>query len=625
MAKAKKHAAEPKTNAAEPKTNASRPGKPPKAADGGSGAKAANSSSRPKVLTDGKLPLPPGDLRMRPPKSGVTVRMYRVGLGDCFLLCFPRKKAKGAGSAPARPVFVLIDCGVYLQTPDGADRVNLIARHIYAATNDKADGSGTSRLDLLVVTHEHWDHLSGFHDSQAQQVFGDEHFKVDRVWLPWTEDPKDDLALQLRHLKVSTAKALALAYAAMLDRGAATEAPGQRVETTLNMLGFARDSGSLSAAARAGFDKDDRTGKALKWIKEHFEPAVRFRKPGPDPKNDDTLAGLDGVRFYVLGPPHDEVLIRRLDPRMKDDEAYGKTKALAAAVSSAFFAAFGAMPGEQLPAQAAQGDDDARLADERRRRSRPFEDLYRIEAGSEESKPDSAFRTTYFDRDQDWRRIDTDWLDAAGQFALNVDGLANNSSLALAIELSPGGRVLLFPGDAQIGNWLSWFGKVPYPNKEFRGQDMVWTLKDGKTVDAKELLARTVLYKVGHHGSHNATLKHGGFELMASKWPDEFVAMLPVNENLARYHTSYGEMPLTSLVYALLDRTKGRLFRTDEGEAPERSSKHPEFIPTVNGVHLRSKLEDTPDLQPLKPDKFPNRKDDPSKYGLYFDYTIHGE
>jgi hypothetical protein len=223
-------------------------------------------------------------------------------------------------------------------------------------------------------------------------------------------------------------------------------------------------------------------------------------------------------------------------------------------------------------------------------------------------------RTAYYAPDHDWRRIDVDWLTAAGQFALNVDGLANNSSLVLAIELSPGGRVLLFAGDAQIGNWLSWFGKVDYPKGESHGKDMVWTLEDGRRVDARDLLARTVLYKVGHHGSHNATLKHGGLEMMGSRWPDEFVAMLSVDENVARNHTTYGEMPLTSLVYELLGRTDGRLLRTDEGIPPEASTKHQKLSPTIEGVL---------DRKPLEPGKFSDRKDDPSEYRLYFDYTIH--
>ena len=35
-----------------------------------------------------------------------------------------------------------------------------------------------------------------------------------------------------------------------------------------------------------------------------------------------------------------------------------------------------------------------------------------------------------------------------------------------------------------------------------------------------------MLYKVGHHGSHNATLREKGLELMAS---GELTAMIPVN------------------------------------------------------------------------------------------------
>src|SRR5262249_3307578 len=99
-----------------------------------------------------------------------------------------------------------------------------------------------------------------------------------------------------------------------------------------------------------------------------------------------------------------------------------------------------------------------------------------------------------------WRRIDDDWLAAAGPLALQLDKATNNTSLALAIELSEGGKVLLFPGDAQIGNWLSW-------------ERCSWLESDGskeRKVTAADLLARTWLYKVGHHASHNATLRAKG-------------------------------------------------------------------------------------------------------------------
>jgi hypothetical protein len=83
----------------------------------------------------------------------------------------------------------------------------------------------------------------------------------------------------------------------------------------------------------------------------------------------------------------------------------------------------------------------------------------------------------------EWRRIDSDWLESAGSLALYLDGDINNTSLVLAIELGQAGKVLLFPGDAQYGNWLSW----------------------ARTQRGIDLLKRTVFYKVGHHGSHNAT------------------------------------------------------------------------------------------------------------------------
>ena len=68
----------------------------------------------------------------------------------------------------------------------------------------------------------------------------------------------------------------------------------------------------------------------------------------------------------------------------------------------------------------------------------------------------------------------------------------NNTSLVLAFELPESNKVLLFVGDAQRGNWRSW-------------TEGGW--QDGeKTITVRDLMSRTVLYKVGHHGSHGATL-----------------------------------------------------------------------------------------------------------------------
>ncbi|TGU69885.1 hypothetical protein EN787_33620, partial [Mesorhizobium sp. M1C.F.Ca.ET.144.01.1.1] len=58
--------------------------------------------------------------------------------------------------------------------------------------------------------------------------------------------------------------------------------------------------------------------------------------------------------------------------------------------------------------------------------------------------------------DQSWRRIDADWMGIAADLAMQLDRGVNNTSLVLAFEFIDSGRVFLFPGDAQIGNWLSW-------------------------------------------------------------------------------------------------------------------------------------------------------------------------
>ena len=112
--------------------------------------------------------------------SPITVRMYRQGLGDCFLLTFAGKDG---------PVHMLIDCGVILGTADAKAMMTRVAEDIRNAT-----GGGGARLDVVVATHEHWDHLSGF--VQARDVF--EQIKMGEVWLAWTEDPANARAQELR-------------------------------------------------------------------------------------------------------------------------------------------------------------------------------------------------------------------------------------------------------------------------------------------------------------------------------------------------------------------------------------------------------------------------------------------
>ena len=538
-----------------------------------------------KAKTTAKTPRKEPDARpvarMTPPPSGVKVRMYRTGLGDCFLLAFPLAEPRADGGDA---FYLMIDCGVYKSTPEprNAPRIQRIARHIRDSTG--------GQLDVLAITHEHWDHISAFHQSQARSIFQDE-IALGTLWMAWTENMAIALAKELHQARKTARMALAHGLARM-NSAAATGATPSLVAKVLDFFG-PTGPGPLGA-------KSVQSEATMEWIRETYgKDKIRFLRPclQGEPV---TLDGVPHARIYVLGPPEDAALIRRYKPGAKGDEVYPK------ALEAAFYAACGAM---STSVSMGLNDD---TASETRRMSLPFDRFQRIDrsrvetavaaataleqarrdaqkskSGRATSKGSAAshsnagadaaadpfFRQYYYDPKKAWRRIDFDWLEGAGELALQLDSATNNTSLALAIEVGPpgAGRVLLFPGDAQVGNWLSWFGKVEVgrgKKKQLLGKEMVWNV-GGKTVTAEDLLRRTVLYKVGHHGSHNATLREKGLELMGPpRGAPELVAMLPVDEEVAQLTAGYGQMPLESLVKELLIRTNGRLLRNDAGEKP---------------------------------------------------------
>jgi hypothetical protein len=546
-----------------------------------------------------KAPAEKASRRMTAPPEGVKVRMYRTGLGDCFLLAFP----KGNDA-----FYLMIDCGVYFRTPEPGNETRI--REIVQDIRDATGG----HLDILVITHEHWDHVSGFHPTQAQEIFAKE-IELGELWMAWTEDMRIPLARELNEGRVAARAALTQAFTRMQGLGAQS-ATAELVGKMLDFFGGPAEEaepGAVSAASAGmgaaggavfGAKKSVRTEESMRWLRDTYgKDRTRFLQPGESPVS---LAGVSGVRVYVLGPPEDSVLIKRTDPT--GDEVY--PKAMAAAVEASFFAACGVMP---------EGPDSVPTSDdlrEARSMSIPFDDSYQIpfakvekaakaedQGGPVETAADPLF-LRYFHPSDKWRRVDGDWLEAAGEFALQLDNATNNTSLALAIEVGPPGegKVLLFPGDAQVGNWRSWFGKVKLGQSEL-GRDMIWKAGD-RNVTAEDLLRRTVLYKVGHHGSHNATLRQQGLELMGrSDGTSELVAFLPVDEHVARDLAHYGEMPLRSLVKDLAIRTGGRIVRNDEGTPPK--DKDSTLAP----------IEGAPPIRPSE--SFLD-----ASTGLYFEYTV---
>lgn len=431
------------------------------------------------------------------------VRMYRQGLGDCFLLSFPNDGGER---------HLLIDCGVLKGTENAGEQIQRVAKSIFDTTR--------GRLDALVVTHQHWDHVSGF--LQAQSVF--DRFEIKEVWLAWTEDPSDAVA---HELTVNKAMAMGAITRATRQLSAASDSHARQTASRLiNLLGF---HGELGVSAT------QTTAKAMDWVKSRTGASVRYFKPGPIPIES---PAFENLRIYVLGPPRDPKMLRKSNPSTRASEVYEL-----AGINGADLGFLAAVSG-------ADQDSPSRSEAD----GQPFDRWFRM---TDFEVWEDPFFDKYYgggveaEDEQSWRRIESDWLGAAGRLALQLDSHTNNTSLALAFELSPSNRVLLFPGDAQVGNWLSWGLDWQPPEGQPR---------DASTPTIDDLLARTVLYKVGHHGSHNATLRERGLELMSSS---EFTAMLPVDRKTAKKMD--WRMPFPSLYRRLMEKTNGRMLDLEFG------------------------------------------------------------
>ena len=123
-----------------------------------------------------------------PAASGpITVRHYCQGIGDCHLLRFPR--------ADGGDFWMLIDCGLHSSVKGGPGTIARIVADI---------AERTGRIDVVVVTHEHWDHVSGF--LTETEAFG--RLSVGEVWMGWTENPADRQAQELDTFKSQALAAL---------------------------------------------------------------------------------------------------------------------------------------------------------------------------------------------------------------------------------------------------------------------------------------------------------------------------------------------------------------------------------------------------------------------------------
>jgi hypothetical protein len=403
----------------------------------------------------------------------VRVRMYRMGFGDSFLLSFDGDEG---------PRHILIDCG---SITEGKAHVGSVAANIVEMCTPP--GGGPPRLELVVATHRHRDHVGGFKSPVWNDV------EVGEVWMPWTEDPDDPDARRILNRQSAFAMALAKALG---PRKFDADAEPLAAATLLGAV--PSPAASVYATALNALTNE----AAMTTLHRGFagRPPRRFLPSKGATNEVRTLAGVPGLRIHVLGPPRDETAMADMEP--PDEESWLQLTRRGAAKAS--------------------GQQDARPTDG------AFRPSWRIDRPAFLAQVAASSFSEADERETDDLAEEPD-----GDLAAAIDRAVNNTSLILVFEL--GDQRLLFPGDAQWGGWSA-------------------ALRDPAS---RRLLEQTTVYKVGHHGSDNATPA----SLVKDVFGDSFTALLST-----RAMSQWPNLPFSDLLKAMTEGG-GQIIRCDEPPA----------------------------------------------------------
>ncbi len=473
----------------------------------------------------------------------VIIRMYCIGTGDCFILKFL--------SAETEKFTMMIDCGCC--TGD-ADRFKPYVEDLAAYVNNK--------IDLLVVTHEHQDHVNGF--AKCKDIF--DTISFDEAWFAWTENPEDpdgaaaELLKKRDEMRLAFVNSLAEMKSRFSDESRYNGSYYQKAIVANNNAIL----GGLSTLADINLPAaDEGGGKSLAgmvWIKDKLARGgvkPKYLKPGEIKKH----KKAPGIKFYVLGPPFERSYI------FKD----GKTGRDVFDKNPLF--------GNNSFSEAALSNSNGSIA----KTEIPFSDEYVIRdeefsvTGDTESSVYNKVRSIY-DNDT-WRNIDDDWLNSAGSLALRLNSHINNTSLALAIEFqNDDKKVILMPGDAEFGSWDSWHAIEKWKPKG-----------DNKKHLVEELLNRTVFYKVGHHLSYNGTALEKGIKMMNSPELAAF-ATLDRTRIASKWKST---MPNRHLLEELINRCEGKVVIMNEDDIKNKPSTVLDPNTLGEDVYKEEKIQDT--------------------------------
>jgi beta-lactamase superfamily II metal-dependent hydrolase len=389
----------------------------------------------------------------------VTVNMYDVGFGDCFLLnCFYDSNITRR---------VLIDCGSSSKKKAHMSRVI-----------DRIIKDSEGHIDAIVATHRHKDHISAF----GQKGIGEklETLNPEIVIQPWTEHP-DAKEKALTAPSVFDGKALN--FIKTLDAAQdfalhLTDNP----DRVLAAVGV-RDRKNLTKIASLSIPNKKAILRLNKMGKKHV-----FIHTG-------SQSGLEelfpGVKITVLGPPtlKQSKKIRR--QTAWDENEFWKLHASGAKASASNISTV-------------------------RGKSKILPQARTVSI----SKAPSCVKWVI-------QKLNTSQSHNVKRIVRSLDNAINNTSIILLFEF--GNKGLLFSGDAQLENWSYALDKKKY----------------------RDLLRNVKLYKVGHHGSTNATPKK-----LWALFKRRGAVRDPIISLLSTEKGHHSKVPRPSLVKALDTETK---------------------------------------------------------------------
>lgn len=386
---------------------------------------------------------------------------------------------------------ILIDCGVFKGTSGTGDIGSIVeaVEDMYQTTN--------GHLALVIMTHRHADHIAGF--SKAERF---KDFTASLVWMPYWEQFNDDKEKGSAHNLQLDINQLA-ANLAMQFRGRADD----DAKEALAQLGNATGIEDFNAAATT--KRKGGNAGALDLLKNHLGANgknVRYYAAGDKPELPDEL---DGLKATILGPPPE------------------KAKAFLALMD--------------LKKGVGQYLDSMTDGDEGPSAIQPFPKEWTGDSKKHYPKQDvRGFAINYEQSIKDVNNAQPDMLVAA---AGKIENFLNNQSLVVLFEFD--GKKLLFAGDAQGGNWEYWLFKTEGPQKD--------PTKAGDIIEAsKELLQTIDFYKVGHHGSTNATpIQAIEAAIARPKTSKGFVSMCSTEDGVYGNPTKETEVPRIRLMDVL--------------------------------------------------------------------------